>query len=149
MAKLKEVKKQKPRTNTQQMGQNLPWNCKRAGSEVSLAPGCVPTASRCKGFTEWAWTHVFVIHCSRNKLPQVRLGVPPAPMFMFCLTVKMSGVSSHSLDGVREGLTSPWLSSLKEAILTAGGPGGAVLVNVEQSSICHWRLNPFSKYYKS
>ena len=91
MAKWKEVKKQKPRTNTQQMGQNLPWTCKRAGSEVSLAPGCVPTASRCKGFTEWAWTHVFVIHCSRNKLPQVRLGVPLAPTFMFCLTVKMSG----------------------------------------------------------
>ena len=109
---------------------------------------CVPMASRCIGFTKWAWIHVFVIHYSRNKLPQVRLGVPLAPMFMFCLTVKMSGVSSHSLGGVGEELTSPRLSSLKEAILAAGGPGGAVLVNVEQSSICHWRLNPFSKYYK-
>ena len=60
----------------------------------------------------------------------------------------MSGVSSHSLGGVGEGLTSPRLSSLKEAILAAGGPGGAVLVNIKQSSMCHWRLNPFSKYYK-
>lgn len=58
----------------------------------------------------------------------------------------MSGVSSHWLGGVGEGLTSPWFSSLQEAVLER--PRGAVLVSVALSSLCHWRLSPFSKYHK-
>lgn len=84
---------------------------------------CVPVASRCIGFTEWTWIGVFVIHYSRTELPQACLGDPLAPIFISCLTVKINGVSSHSLDGVGEGLASLWLFLSKEAILRAGGLG--------------------------
>lgn len=69
------------------------------------------------------WIGVFVIHYSRTELPQACLGDPLAPIFISCLTVKISGVSSHSLDGVGEGLASPRLFLSKEAILRAGGLG--------------------------